>query len=26
LDRVESTEDLVTENEWKKIIAQRHQP
>ena len=26
LDRVESTKDLVTENEWQKIIAQRHQP
>jgi peptide deformylase len=25
LDRVESTKDLVTENEWQKIIAQRHQ-
>ncbi len=26
LDRVESTKDLVTENEWQKIIAQRHHP
>jgi peptide deformylase len=26
LDRMESTKDLVTENEWQKIIAQRHQP
>ena len=26
LDRVESTKDLVTENEWQKVIAQRHQP
>jgi peptide deformylase len=26
LDRVESTKDLVTENEWQKLIAQRHQP
>ena len=26
LDRVESTKDLVTEKEWKKIIAQCHQP
>ena len=26
LDHVESTKDLVTENEWQKIIAQRHQP
>ena len=25
LDRVESTKDLVTENEWQKIIAQRRQ-
>ena len=26
LDRVESTKDLVTEKEWQRIIAQRHQP
>jgi peptide deformylase len=26
LDRVESTQDLVTEHEWQKIIAQRCQP
>lgn len=25
LDRVESTKDLVTENEWQKIIFQRHE-
>ncbi len=26
LDRVESTKDLVTEKEWQRMIAQRHQP
>ncbi|UCH91157.1 MAG: peptide deformylase [Nitrospirota bacterium] len=26
LDRMESTKDLVTENEWQKIMAQRRQP
>jgi peptide deformylase len=26
LDRVQSTQDLVTEKEWQRIIAQRHHP